>query len=211
MGELVLLVIAAAWAAVLIPPLLRNRIENRPNSSVTDFRRQLNKLQSTVPSRAGAPMRGMARPLAQSPLQRPAATGRPGVQSAQLRRGAGGRTHGARQGGASVRERELQAAPRRRHHGDPTGGQRRPQHRDELRRDQRSAGPSDILHRRRSNVMFMLVAAVGATLFLAATTQETIMLYVFAIAFLALCAYAYLLSQARQRETSQWPQDWMQR
>ena len=111
MGELVLLVIAAAWAAVLIPPLLRNRIENRPNSSVTDFRRQLNKLQSTVPSRAGAPMRGMARPLAQSPLQRPAAGGRPGQQPAQLRRGAGGRSHGARSG-AQVREREH--APRQR-------------------------------------------------------------------------------------------------
>lgn len=212
MGELVLLVIAAAWAAVLIPPLLRNRIENRPNSSVTDFRRQLNKLQSTVPSRAGAPMRGMARPLAQSPLQRPAATGRPGVQSAQLRRGAGGRTHGARQGGATVRERELQHAPRRRQHGDHTGGHRRPHHRDEQRRDMRQAPASnDIVRRRQSNVLFMLVAAVAATLFLAATTQETIMLYVFATAFLALCAYAYLLSQARQREQSQWPQDWMHR
>ena len=72
MGELVLLVVAAAWAAVLIPPLLRSRIENRPNSSVTDFRRQLNRLQSTVPNRAAGPMRGgMARPLAQSPLHRP--------------------------------------------------------------------------------------------------------------------------------------------
>jgi hypothetical protein len=49
MGQLVLLVVAAAWAAVLIPPLLRSRVENRPNSSVTDFRRQLNRLQSTVP------------------------------------------------------------------------------------------------------------------------------------------------------------------
>ena len=57
MGELVLLVVAAAWAAVLIPPLLRSRIENRPNSSVTDFRRQLNRLQSTVPQRAGGSMR----------------------------------------------------------------------------------------------------------------------------------------------------------
>ena len=30
MGQLVLLVVAAAWAAVLVPPLLRSRIENRP-------------------------------------------------------------------------------------------------------------------------------------------------------------------------------------
>lgn len=209
MGELVLLVIAAAWAAVLIPPLIRNRMENRPNSSVTDFRRQLNRLQSTVPSRAGAPMRGMARPLAQSPLHRPAATGRPGQQPAQLRRGAGGRTHGGRQATA-VRERE-QAAPRRRTHGDPTGGQRRPQARDEYRREpeMRTAASADLIRRRRSNVLFMLVASVAATLFLAATTQATVMLYLFAISFLALCAYAYMLSQARQRESSSWPQDWM--
>jgi hypothetical protein len=210
MGELVLLVIAAAWAAVLIPPLIRNRLENRPNSSVTDFRRQLNKLQSTVPSRAGAPMRGMARPLAQSPLQRPVAAGRPGQQPAQLRRGAGGRTHGQRHGQQATREREPQV-PRRRTHGDPTGGHRRPQPRDDVRRspEARGAGSSDLMRRRRSNVLFMLVVTVGATLFLAATTQATAMLYIFAVSFLALCAYAYMLSQARQRETTSWPSDWM--
>jgi hypothetical protein len=220
MGELVLLVIAAAWAAVLIPPLIRNRLENRPNSSVTDFRRQLNKLQSTVPSRAGgAQMRGMARPLAQSPLQRPAAAGRPGMQQAQLRRGAGGRTHGARNGGAAVREREQ--VQRRRTHGDPTGGQRRPAQADyrydrqrdprqrEVRRHEPQPVSNDLARRRRSNVLFMLVVAVAATLFLAATTQSAAMLYVFAVSFLALCAYAYMLSQVRQRESSSWPQDWM--
>lgn len=210
MGELVLLVIAAAWAAVLIPPLIRNRLENRPNSSVTDFRRQLNKLQSTVPSRAGAPMRGMARPLAQSPLHRPVAAGRPGQQAAQLRRGAGGRTHGQRQAQQATREREPQTS-RRRTHGDPTGGQRRPQPRDDARRaaEPSRSGSSDLVRRRRSNVLFMLVATVGATLFLAATTQATAMLYLFAVSFLALCAYAYMLSQARQRESTSWPSDWM--
>lgn len=207
MGELVLLVIAAAWAAVLVPPLIRNRIENRPNSSVTDFRRQLNKLQSTVPSRAGSPMRGIARPLAQSPLQRPAAAGRPGMQQAQLRRGAGGRTHGPRQGTA-VREPE---APRRRAHGDPTGGQRRP-HPDEYRRRPEPQQHSiALVRRRRMNVLFMLVTVVAATLFLAATTQASAMLYLFAISFLALCAYAYMLAQVRQRESSAWPSDWMHR
>lgn len=218
MGELVLLVIAAAWAAVLVPPLIRSRLENRPNSSVTDFRRQLNKLQSTVPSRAGAPMRGMARPLAQSPLQRQAAGGRPGTQPAQLRRGAGGRSHGAR-AGADVREREPQPAPRTRSHGDPTGGQRRPRPADDYQRrpvnprpvNAPSAASTEMMRRRRSNVLFMLVTLVGATLFLAATTQSAAMLWIFAIAFLALCAYGYMLSQVRQRESSSWPQDWMQR
>lgn len=222
MGELVLLVVAAAWAAVLIPPLLRSRIENRPNSSVTDFRRQLNRLQSTVPSRASGPMRGMARPLAQSPLQRPAAAGRPGMQPAQLRRGSGGRSHGGRdvreaRGGAPVRE-----ATRRRTHGDPTGGQTRPHqhHRQQQHRQQgalhrqaavsRPGGVSpEEIRRRRSNVMFMLVLATGGAFFLAATTKEQIFYYLFALAFLALFGYAFLLSQARQREASSWPSDWM--
>src|ERR1700712_520732 len=77
MGKIVLLAVAAAWAAVLIPPLIRSRVENRPNSSVTDFRRQLSTLQRAVPTRGMAPMRSIGRPLAQSPLPRPVAAGRP--------------------------------------------------------------------------------------------------------------------------------------
>lgn len=65
MQKLILLVVAAAWFAVLVPPLLRSRIERRPGSSVTDFRRQLSTLQRSGPSvRGAAPVRMMARPLA---------------------------------------------------------------------------------------------------------------------------------------------------
>jgi len=211
MGELVLLVVAAAWAAVLIPPLLRSRIENRPNSSVTDFRRQLNKLQGAVPHRAGGSMRGMARPLAQSPLHRPAAGGRPGLQPAQMRRSGSGRVHGeysTTQVGVGTEVRE--PAPRGRTHGDPTGGQPRPQqpHRQAHVAHHNVSG-ADQLRRRRTNVLFMLVLTAGGTLFLAATTQEPALLYMFALAFLALCGYAYLMSQVRQRESTSWPNDWM--
>lgn len=206
MGELVLLVVAAAWAAVLIPPLLRSRIENRPNSSVTDFRRQLNRLQSTVPNRAAGPMRGgMARPLAPSPLHRPAAAGRPGMQAAQLRR-SGTRSHG---GGRSGSATQLREAPRQRSHGDPTGGHPRPQHHRQTQVARQPMSSVDQIRRRRSNVLFMLALASGATLFLAATTKEPAMLYLFAIAFLGLCGYMYLLAQARQREAGSWPSDWM--
>lgn len=210
MGEIVVLVVAAAWAAVLIPPLLRSRIENRPNSSVTDFRRQLNKLQSTVPSRASGPMRGMARPLAPSPLHRPVAGGRPGVQPSQLRRG-GTRTHGGRAGAATLAPTREAAATRRRSHGDPTGGQPRPRQAGHRQAQvvRHSASSSDMIRRRRSNLVFMLVVATGSTLFLAATTKSPAMLYVFAASFLGLCGYLYLLSQARQRETTSWPNDWM--
>jgi hypothetical protein len=211
MGELVLLVVAAAWAAVLIPPLLRSRIENRPNSSVTDFRRQLNKLQSTVPSRASGSMRGMARPLAPSPLQRPAAGGRPGLRSAELRRG-GSRHHGGRAAQAATIAPVREAAPRRRSHGDATGGQPRPQRQSAHRQAhvaRHAVSSNEMLRRRRSNMLFTLVVATASTLFLAGTTKAPVMLWLFAASFLALCAYLYLLSQARQRDMSAWPTDWM--
>ncbi len=210
MGELVLLVVAAAWAAVLVPPLLRSRVENRPNSSIIDFRRQLNKLQGSVPNRATGSMRGMARPLAQSPMQRVGVGARHNVQHTDLRHG-GTRSHTDRTS-ASTMTREF-AAPRRAH-GDPTGGQtRRPEQREsELRQSQvarPSAATSEHIRRRRSNVLFTMVIFTASSLFLAATTKEPSMLYIFAISFLALCAYVYMLAQVRQRESSAWPTNWM--
>lgn len=76
MSKIVLLVVGAAWAAVLIPPLVRGRSENRPHSSVVDFRRQLSTLQRTAPHRGATPLR-VARPLAPSP-SRPVAARRSG-------------------------------------------------------------------------------------------------------------------------------------
>lgn len=75
MTPIVLLAVAAAWAAVLIPPMLRSRSDNRPGSSVTDFHRQLSSLQRTAPTRSMSPMRSMARPLAPAPVNR-SSTGR---------------------------------------------------------------------------------------------------------------------------------------
>lgn len=218
MGQLVLLVVAAAWAAVLIPPLLRSRLENRPNSSVTDFRRQLNKLESAVPSRAGGAMRGVARPLAQSPLQRPAAGGRPATPTVQPhRRSASGhspaqRSHGERtHRGRDEDDRSYAARdmPRHRSHGDATGGHPRSYRQTSVARH--GVTPAEELRRRRSNVMFMLVIATASSFFLAATTKAQIFYYVFALAFLSLFGFAFLLSQARQRESQSWPNDWMQR
>lgn len=78
MGSIVLIVVAAAWVAVLAPPLLRGRQDNRASSSVVDFRRQLSTLQRSAPMRGIAPMRSMARPLAPSPTR---AHQRPGMDS----------------------------------------------------------------------------------------------------------------------------------
>lgn len=52
---LVLVILAAIWAAVLLPPYLQNRRETRPGDSIATFRTQLSVLERTTPGgRAGA-------------------------------------------------------------------------------------------------------------------------------------------------------------
>lgn len=267
MAQLILLVVAAAWLAVLIPPMLRSRVENRPNSSVTDFRRQLTKLQNTATPPRGA-VRAMGRPLAQSPLSRPVAVGRPGQP--QLRSGLTRHSTpselAAQANGAAWPEL-AEEAPRFRSHGDPTGGQRRPAQRQPRERDERQmradhsggqrrhrehreeAGSVDTRQRprqveapvrsatgnrshgdptggqrrpsnstgeirtpakqRRLNIMFVLVVTTACTLFLAATTGSQVMYYGFALSFLSLFGYIWMLAQARQRETTGSYDGWM--
>lgn len=52
MGVVILLVLAAVWAAVLIPPIVRARADIRPTGSVSDFHHQLQVLARTTPSGA---------------------------------------------------------------------------------------------------------------------------------------------------------------
>ena len=85
-------------------------------------------------------------------------------------------------------------------HGDPTGGQRRP------------AAPAPTRNpskQRRSNILFVLVVSTACTLFLAATTGSTVMLYGFVLAFLALCGYLYLLAQSNQRNVGPSYDNWL--
>ena len=173
MSKIVLLAVLAAWAAVLIPPLLRSRVENRPNSSVTDFRRQLSTLQRAVPTRTMVPMRSMGRPLTQSPLSRPAAPGRPGQMHRSASMGSAQRMH------ATTLEQ--------------SGGQHRQAHL--IKVSQR-----EMVRRRRANIFFMLVLVTGVTAFLAATTKANSMVYAFAFAFMSLCGYCYKLVQIRALE-----------
>ena len=52
MGVVALIVLAAIWAAFLLPPIFRARAENRPSGSISDFRRQLRVLARTSPARS---------------------------------------------------------------------------------------------------------------------------------------------------------------
>ena len=46
---MVFLILAAVWAAFLIPPAVRRRAEGRPGDSISNFRRQLSVLRRTAP------------------------------------------------------------------------------------------------------------------------------------------------------------------
>ena len=179
MQPIVLLAVAAVWAAVIIPPLLRSRVEKRPNSSVTDFRRQLSTLQRAVPTRTMVPMRSMARPLAQAPQQRHLAHGQPG----QVCRS------------PVMSSASLSGVPQRSHGGsivDNTAGHRQ--------MHLHKVSQREVLRRRRANVLFILVVTVGITGFLAATTHANVMVYAFALSFVSLCGYCYKLVQLRNYE-----------
>ncbi len=45
----VLIILAMVWAAVLVPPLVRNRRDARPDNSVVSFRAQLSTLERAMP------------------------------------------------------------------------------------------------------------------------------------------------------------------
>ena len=57
-------------------------------------------------------------------------------------------------------------------------------------------------------MLFVLVLTAVCTLFLAATTSSSVMVYGFALAFLALCAYVFMLAQMRQREAPARGDEW---
>jgi hypothetical protein len=186
------LVVAAAWAAVLLPPLLRSRLENRPNSSVLDFRNQLSSLQRAVPSR-GVAVRSMGRSLAPSMLSRPAAPGRPdnrngarvnGVVSSRMAPTAP-TTRPARR---DARMQEATLRPRQH------GGAAEPR----LAAGLPSSRAADV-KRRRANVLFLLVLTTVCAGFLAATTDSKAMVYLFAVSMVALGGYIYLLVTINQQ------------
>jgi Flp pilus assembly protein TadB len=79
MSKLILIIVGAAWLAVLLPPMVRAKLHGSPSNSVSNFRRQLNSLESSGGRSQQGQLRNMARPLAPSQQYRSAAqrTSRP--------------------------------------------------------------------------------------------------------------------------------------
>ena len=193
MSKLILLIVGAAWMAVLLPPMLRSRFESGSASSVSDFHRQLHTLSRTqTPIRAQVPMRAMARPLASSPRYGAAPARAPRPQASPRRQPARPRLVAS----DGVLEPETQTGEVRR---------RRSHHTSEMTRahyapEEAYMSPREVVRRRRVNVLYGLVAANGFSLFLAFTTGSSAMVWMFAVAFLGLAAYCYILVQIRNQE-----------
>ena len=182
MSKLVLLIVGAMWMAVLLPPLLRSRLDGGAVSSVSDFRRQLNTLQRSQAPGTQGPMRAMSRPLAPAPRFAPAPTRAPMPRQAPRPR-------------LVASDGVLESAPRH----------RRTHHTSELPRhhiapETAFMSPREVVRRRRVNVLYGLIAANALTLFLGLTTGSTAMVYAFTVAFLGLGAYCYVLVQIRNQE-----------
>ena len=61
----------------------------------------------------------------------------------------------------------------------------------------------ELVRRRRSNILFILVFTVGIRAFLAATTHNSFMVFTFAVSFVSLCGFCYKLVQLRNLDTDQ--------
>jgi uncharacterized membrane protein len=187
MRSVLVLVIGAAWVAVLLPPMLRSRVDGRPGSTVDSFQRRLNTLQRSVPSHH---VPRMARPLAgaQRPLQPRSPYAPQGLQR-------GGRASTPAYG-YDMRGAELQRRPGLERRTTPS--QKREQQRHQLAR--RSAAPRANARQRRQNVLFLLVLGTGLAAVLALSTKAMEMKVLLAICVCSMIGYVYLLAQIKQNE-----------
>ena len=179
MQSVVLLMVVAVWIAVIAPPMLRSRNQSRSTASMTEFRRQLNTLQRSVPTRTMVPARTMGRPLAQAPRYPQGPIG--GAQRQATR--SHGSAHGDLRRSHDERDmREVRHQPHRQMH----------LHRVSQR---------ELMRRRRINVLVLLLTTVLLSGFLAATTHAAAMVWLFGLSFIAASAYAYRLADMNRRST----------
>jgi len=139
------------------------------------------------------PMRGMARQLAQSPQQQRSQQqqrshtmhGSPG----DVRRSAVLEQHYRDETAGHPRQRMHEGSLQRSHGADSTSGHRQTH--------MHKVSQRELVRRRRSNILFVLVLTVGISAFLAATTKNSFMVFTFAVSFISLCGFCYKLVQLR--------------
>ena len=169
MSKLILIIVGAAWLAVLLPPMVRAKLHGSPSNSVSNFRRQLNSLESSGGRSQQGQLRNMARPLAPSQQYRSAAQRTSRQQPSRPHQGALSNITGA-----LIRPEGV------RHHRAPA-----------------VLTPQAMVRQRRQNLVVGMTVVVGISLFLAFTTGSTAFIYLFTVSLLALCGYCYVLVQLR--------------
>jgi hypothetical protein len=227
MRSVILLVVGAAWVAVLLPPLLRSRLENRPGSSIDSFQSRLSSLQRSVPS---AGVRSMARPLAGSHRTETRYTVRPvDVRYAPQRVGSMSQRVGQRSSatgyssgyrstltspprpeirGQGIRDRSVHQFEQRSHQS-PQGLQRR----DEtqlISRQQAAAGTRQrqvaprqqrgTVKQRRQNILFSLVLMTSLSGLFVAAAGSAASKAMLALSACALVGYSCMVAQVRRAE-----------
>jgi hypothetical protein len=181
--NIVLLVVGAAWLAVLLPPLLRSRVENRPGSSIVDFRRQLASLQRTVPTRGVTPMRHMARPLAPSTGSRSHGAMREHVSRSPMQ-------------SASLDRRSVATVRSASHSSPVRSGSHHPHGQVHVQRRPSTVARREV-QQRRQNVLMALVGLTLGSAVLAFATANSVLTYVFVLSAVSLVGYCYKLVQLK--------------
>ena len=169
MSKLILIIVGAAWLAVLLPPMVRAKLHGSPSNSVSNFRRQLNSLESSGGRSQQGQLRNMARPLAPSQQYRGATTRTSRPQPSRQQQGALSNLTGA-----LIRPEGV------RHHRAPA-----------------LLTPQAMVRQRRQNLVVGMAVVTGISLFLAFTTGSSAFVYLFTVSLLALCGYCYVLVQLR--------------
>jgi hypothetical protein len=172
---LVVVILAAMWVLVLVPPLLRSRSEGRPSTSVGSFRQQLNTLSRTGPDpRAARALHRSAVPM-HAPSRRQ-------VGDVRLLRGQVSPYYDDHDDRPQTRG---YAAPRPAAH--PARGYAVRSGRAEVRR-------------RRQNVLFALLAAAAVTALAGFALGISGLIAVHLLVDAVLVFYVYLLVQLRRAE-----------
>jgi hypothetical protein len=99
MSSVILMLVGAAWLAVLLPPMIKSRLHGSPGNSMTSFRKQMSSFQSQ--GGRASNLRDLSRPLAPSPTR------------ANRRPGQGGRGHLSGSMSRPDRSRQAREARRR--------------------------------------------------------------------------------------------------
>ncbi len=174
MSNLILLIVGAIWLAVLLPPLIRAKLNSSPLSTVNQFQRKNTSLRNL--GSTNSHLRGMSRELA------PNRQNRDGSGYPQSRQNM----------------RNPQGSRRANKFSNLSGPILRPQGTRSHQNQKGAYYARQIkIHRQRQNLIW-LGSATAVSLFLALTTGMMAFVWVFTLFLIGLIFYCYLLVENKK-------------